>query len=273
MYLTDPEHGQRRRAALRRHVTRMAQDAADTLDVTGREAMDRLQHLDHQGRQAGREAQERLQMLAAEGRHAGRKAWHRAEDLAHEGRDRLSAWRGAEPPVRQARPGAGRLLLPVLGGIAIGAAAMFLLEPQQRSRRWALVRDQALRLGRSGADLVGVDPHDLGARAKGLATRAAGLLQGTPPEDAVLVQRVRGALQRVLSQPDAIHVTADSGRVGVSGSVPAEELARLYECAAAVRGVSQVRDEGLEVQGSAHGVQAVPRRVPLEAAPASPAQG
>ncbi|WP_157270744.1 BON domain-containing protein [Azohydromonas aeria] len=273
LYLTDAEQGARRRSALRRTLTRAAREAADTLEDTGREALDRLQQLDHQGRQAGDQAAHRLQRLADEGRQAGRRAWHRAEALAREARDPVPARHGSEHwPVQAAPSGGGRPWLPMLGGIAIGVAAMYLLEPQHRSRRLALVRDQALRLGRSGADLVGVDPQDLGERARGLAARAAGLLQGTPPDDAVLEQRVRGALQRVLSDAQALRITADAGCVSLGGPVPADELARLFECAASVRGVSQVRDDGLQVQPSATAAAALRRQAAADGAPASPLQ-
>ncbi|WP_298236005.1 BON domain-containing protein [uncultured Azohydromonas sp.] len=256
LYLGDPQHGRRRRAALQRQVAEAAQEAAEAMEGAGSQALDRLQELGHESRQSGRQAADRLQAWADEGRHAGRRTWYRAKALAREGRDRLSARHGAEA-LEPGRSGMGRPLLAALGGIAIGAAAMLLLDPQQRSRRWAQVRDQALRLGRSGAGLVGVDPGDLGERARGLASRAAGLLQRNPPDDTVLVQRVRAALERSLSHPDAIRVTADSGCVSLGGAVLAEELARLFECVASVRGVRRVQEAGLAVHASADEVPAL----------------
>lgn len=252
LYLTDPQHGRRRRTALQRQVA----EAAEAMESVGSQALDRLQDLGQESRQPGRQAADRLQGWADEGRHAGRRTWFRAKALAREGRDRLSAQRDAEA-LEPGRSGMSRPLLAVLGGIAIGATALLLLDPQQRSRRWAQVRDQALRLGCSGAGLVGVDPHDLGERARGLASRAAALLQRSPPDDAVLVQRVRAALERSLSHPDAIRVTADSGCVSLGGSVLAEELARLFECAASVRGVRRVQEAGLAVHASADEVPAL----------------
>lgn len=250
LYLTDPQHGRRRRTALQRQVAEAAQEAVETMEGVGDQALDRLQDLGQESRQTGHRAADRLQAWADEGRHAGRRTWYRAKALAREGRDRLSAQPDAESR-EPGRSGMSRPLLAAVGGIAIGAAAMLLLDPQQRSRRWAQVRDQALRLGRSGAGLVGADPGDLGERARGLAARASGLLQRSPPDDAVLVQRVRAALERSLSHPDAIRVTADSGCVSLGGAVLAEELARLFECAASVRGVRRVQEAGLTVHASA----------------------
>jgi gas vesicle protein len=257
MYLTDPEHGRRRRAALRRRLAAAAQETVQTVEGAGSQALDRLQDLDRQGQQAGDRAVDRLQDWADEGRQVGRRAWHRAAALAREGRDRLAARREAEPLERDRRSASGRSLPVVLGGIAVGALALLLLDPQQRSRRWGLVRDQALRLGRSGADLVGVDPRDLGERARGLAARASGLLQRSPPDDAVLEERVRAALERAVSHPAAIQVTVDSGCVSLGGDVLAEELARLFEGVAAVRGVRKVQERGLQVHGSADEVPAL----------------
>jgi hypothetical protein len=253
LYLTDPEHGRRRRAALQRQVAEAAQEAVETLEGTGSQALDRLQ------------------ALADEGRHGGRRAWDRAETMAREGSDRLSDRRDTES-LERGRSGTGRPLLMALGGIAIGVAAMLLLDPQQRSRRWALVRDQALRLGHSGAGLVGVDPQDLGERVKALTSRAAGLLQRRPPEDAVLEQRVRAALERTLSHPDAIRVTAASGYVSLGGAVLAEELARLFECAGSVRGVRKVQEAGLQVHGSADEMPALQGGTPRGGADAGSLQ-
>ena len=261
LYLTDPEHGHRRRAALRRQIAEAAQQAGRTMEGVGSQAVDRLQNLGHEGQQAGRQAADRLQALADEGQHAGRKAWYRAETLAREGRDWLSARRDTES-LEQGRSGTGHPLLMAMGGIAIGAVAMLLLDPQQRSRRWALVRDQTLRLGCWGAGLIGLDPHDLGERAKGLASRATGLLQRSPPDDTVLVQRVRAALEHAVSHPDAIRVTVASGCVSLGGAVLAEELARLFECVATVRGVRTVREAGLQVHGSADEMPALQAGVP-----------
>ena len=269
LYLTDPEHGRRRRAALRHRLAQGAQEAVAHVEGAGGQALERLQALGQEGRQAGHRAADRLEALADEGRHAGRKAWYRAGALARAGRDRLAAGRDTES--RQAdASGTGRPLLMALGGVALGAAAMFLLDPQQRQRRWALVCDQAQRLGRRGADLAGVDRHALGERARGLAARASGLLQRSPPDDAVLAQRVRAALERALSHPDAILVRAASGSIHLGGPVLAAELARLFECVASVRGVREVRDEGLEVHGSADEVPALQGASPRGAAEAAP---
>jgi gas vesicle protein len=256
LYLADPEHGHRRRAALRRQITETAQAAGETLIGAGRQTLDQLQELGQEGQQAVHQAADRLQTLANEGRHAGRRTWYRAEALTREGRDWLSARRDTESLERR-RIGAGRPLLMALGGIAIGAAVMLLLDPQQRSQRWALVRDQALRLGRFSAALVGVDPHDLGERARKVASRATDLLQRGPTDDTVLEQRVRAALERSLSHPDAIQVTAASGCVSLGGAVLDEELARLFECVASVRGVRSVQEKGLQVHGSADEVSAL----------------
>lgn len=250
VYLTDPQHGRRRRTALQRQVAEAARDAAGVVESVSGQVLDRLQDLGDESLQTGQRAADQIQSWADEGRHAGRRTWYRAKALVREGRDRLSAPYDAESP-EPGRSGISRPLLATVGGIAVGAAALMLLDPQQRSRRWAQLRDQALRLGRGRASLVGVEPADLGERARGLASRAAGLLQRSPPDDAVLVQRVRAALERSLSHPDAIRVTADSGCVSLGGAVLAEELARLFESAASVRGVRRVQEAGLEVHASA----------------------
>jgi hypothetical protein len=78
----------------------------------------------------------------------------------------------------------------------------------------------------------------------------------------VLEQRVRAALERTLSHPDAIRATAASGCVSLGGAVLAEELARLFECVGSVRGVRKVQEAGLQVHGSADEMPALQRGAP-----------
>jgi osmotically-inducible protein OsmY len=60
------------------------------------------------------------------------------------------------------------------------------------------------------------------------------------PEDAVLVARVRAQIGHVISQASAVDVTAQQGRVTLSGSIPAHEVEKLLSAVAAVAGVTAV---------------------------------
>ncbi|WP_298232209.1 BON domain-containing protein [uncultured Azohydromonas sp.] len=259
MYLTDPDQGTRRRARLRHR----AGGAAEAMERVGYRFSDRLQDLADEGRAASRQFLHRSEALAEEGRAAGWRLLRRAESLARAGREAWAA-RAQREPARW-RPGTEASVLTAASGIAVGvalgAAAMFLLDPRQRRRRLALARDQALHLGRSATGFADVALRDLGHRAKGVAAQATRLVRRGVADDAVLTQRVRAALGRVVSHPHAIWVTAAEGCVTVGGPVLASERAPLLRCVGSVHGVREVRD-ALEPHDAAARVPALQGGVP-----------
>lgn len=273
MALLDPEQGARRRAFLSRRVAMAAHEAADAMESAGRQAQDRLQVLAHEGRGAlvnaverlqddgedargvAAQAVEHLQDAAQHGQEAGLRLLQRLQALAREGRSRLSSRLEREAPQRR-QPGPGLALLTALSGMAVGAAAMFLLDPQQGRRRQALARDQARHFSRTATGFTEAGLRDLGHRARGLAAQAAGLMRRDMVDDVVLVQRVRSALGRVASHPHAIWVTAAAGCVTVGGPVLASERSALLQCVGSVHGVREVRD-ALELHESALHVPAL----------------
>ena len=130
----------------------------------------------------------------------------------------------------------------LLGTIA-GAGLMYLLDPDRGTRRRALVRDQivhgAHELGDRG-EAVGSRARDLRNRAYGAAAEARARLRREPVDDVVLHARVRAGMGRVASNPGAIEVTAEGGRVTLAGPVLEEEANDLLECVEGVPGVREV---------------------------------
>lgn len=137
----------------------------------------------------------------------------------------------------------------VLGGIGLGAALMYFLDPSRGRRRRSLARDQmthALRRSESGMQAT---VHDLNNRAHGIAARARNAFRHEDPSDDVLVARVRSELGRVCSHPRALIVTADAGRVIVSGPILEREVDHVLDAIRGVRGVDDVTNQ-LEVHGA-----------------------
>jgi len=66
--------------------------------------------------------------------------------------------------------------LAILGGIGAGAAAMYFLDPDQGTRRRALVRDKAIGLKNDATRVVTGRAKDLRNRAQGIAHEAKALL-------------------------------------------------------------------------------------------------
>jgi hypothetical protein len=128
----------------------------------------------------------------------------------------------------------------VLKGLGLGAGLMYFFDPRAGRSRRALLGDQLTGLLNDMSDAVCDGACDLGNRARGLAAEARALFGGDEAPDQVIVERVRAELGRVVSHPRAIGVSADRGRVILSGPVLAPEVDRLLATVAAVRGVKGV---------------------------------
>ena len=102
-------------------------------------------------------------------------------------------------------------------------------------------------------DAVSTTSRDVRNRARGLAAEASSLLSGDKPSDDVLVERVRSKMGRCVSHPGAIDVSANNGRVTLSGPILADEVADLLSCVGSIRGVDEI-DNHLEVHTKAEGV-------------------
>lgn len=130
----------------------------------------------------------------------------------------------------------------LLGGIGIGAALMYLLDPDRGARRRALARDKARHFGRITGERLGARSRDLRNRAQGVAARIRREKTEEPPSDDVLEARVRAEIGREIRNPGAVHVSARGGRVTLTGPVLAEEKETLVACVASVAGVEDVED-------------------------------
>src|SRR5262249_16671148 len=132
--------------------------------------------------------------------------------------------------------------LSLLGGFGLGASLMYLFDPEQGRRRRALVRDKAVRAAHRAEEGLCKLGRDLSNRPSGLPAEAKGVFAGEEVPDAVLVERVRSKLGRVVSHPHAIHVQAASGRVSLSGPILAHEVKPLLGCVSSVAGVKGVEN-------------------------------
>src|SRR4051812_13621471 len=104
-----------------------------------------------------------------------------------------------------------QLATTILGGIALGALAMYLADPDQGRRRRAIAQDKMRSMtGRTGDALGGV-MRDASNRLTGLQAQASRLLgqhDYKPIDDHVLEARVRAKLGRIVSDAHRIDVRA-----------------------------------------------------------------
>src|SRR5687767_12755463 len=138
-------------------------------------------------------------------------------------------------------------------GTAIGATAMYLLDPDRGARRRALLREQAVKASCNVRDFIDVAARDLANRGSAITERARSFIrpdEGTPD---VLVERVRSKMGTYWGHPGAIEVTASGGVVTLSGSVLAHEHKELLDAVRGVSGVTGIVDQ-LAVHKTAEGI-------------------
>jgi hypothetical protein len=147
-------------------------------------------------------------------------------------------------------------------GALLGASAMCLLDPISGGRRRAVTRDKLMRAARQTREGMDAAACDIRNRASGLAAEARAKMQTDQPADDVLASRVRAALGRVVSHPASIDVSAEHGRVVLSGPILTIEVPRLLRTVERVRGVCEVENR-LDVHptaGDVPGLQGEPSR-------------
>lgn len=133
----------------------------------------------------------------------------------------------------------------LLFGILIGAAVMYLLDPDRGRRRRSLLRDRLVH----GANELDGFGHGIASRARHLRNRARGAaietrtrlaLAREEVDDAVLEARVRSQLGRLIESPGDIAISAEHGRVTLRGSAPYEAMVALVDGVQNIPGVHDV---------------------------------
>jgi hypothetical protein len=148
------------------------------------------------------------------------------------------------------------------GNLLLGAGLMYLLDPGTGRRRRALIRDKFVRAAGAASDAAGVAGRDIRNRAHGVVAQTKSLFIREQPSDALLEERVRSKLGRLVSHPGSIEVSAHDGRITLSGPVLAWEAGGLVSGVSRIRGVHGVEDrlEIHEQPGDVPGLQGQPSR-------------
>jgi uncharacterized membrane protein len=140
--------------------------------------------------------------------------------------------------------------LALLGGIGLGAAVMYMVDPDRGKRRRALVRDKLVRATHKAPEAISATARDISNRVRGLTAEAASAFSSEDVSDEVLVQRIRSKLGRIVSHPSSIQVAANQGLVVLSGPILTHEVNELLSCIRVVPGVNEVESR-LEVHKEA----------------------
>ena len=133
---------------------------------------------------------------------------------------------------------------PLLIGSALGALAMYFLDPSLGRRRRARTRDRVAHAAKVVDEGARVTVRDTVHRAQGAWAEAKRLFhQDEEVTDDALIGRVRAALGRVVSHPHAIEAAASGGHVTLIGPILSYEVRPLLRAVRRVQGVRGVSDQ------------------------------
>lgn len=125
-------------------------------------------------------------------------------------------------------------------GLGLGTGLMFLLDPDRGKRRRALLRDKCVWSARKTGEAAQVTARDIRNRAQGIASNIQSSFNAEPVDNVKLMERVRSKLGRVVSHAHAIDVSAQNGRITLSGPILTDEVPYLLGCVNRIAGVNEV---------------------------------
>lgn len=142
-----------------------------------------------------------------------------------------------------------------VAGAALGAAAMYLADPDRGRRRRALATDKMRSMATRTADTIDVASRDMTNRMQGMRARATRLFsqRAESSDDETMVAHIRQEIGKISSHPRAIKVYVLNGRIHLHGPIFAHEKQQLLDRIRSMPGVTGVEDK-LETHESAAGI-------------------
>ncbi|RPJ26451.1 MAG: BON domain-containing protein [Chloroflexi bacterium] len=131
----------------------------------------------------------------------------------------------------------------LLASIGLGAGLMYFFDPQHGDRRRAMVRDKANRFVNNIDESLDTAVEDARNRARGVLSEMTAKLSDQGAPDWILEERVRSNLGRMARHARAVTVTADGGRIYLSGPILREDEDAIVKTAMRTRGVYGVENQ------------------------------
>jgi len=152
-----------------------------------------------------------------------------------------------------------------LTGAVTAAGVMYYFDSNSGRRRRTQLGERSISVTHRWSGRLRGAGADLAHRISGLGARAVSGLRSGTPAPAVLAERVRACLGRVVSHPGAIHVSVEPPRrVVLRGAVLAWEYEPLRRAVGSIHGVGDLTDE-LAVHDSAEHISALQGGTPRRA--------
>ena len=125
---------------------------------------------------------------------------------------------------------------------SIGAALMYLLDPDRGKARRARLRDRGLHSLRGGWRASVHAARGAANHGQGLISEIRAKMWTERPSDDLLVERVRSEMGHVIRHPRRLAVTADAGWVSLRGDILPDEKGALIDAIKDIPGVFGIDD-------------------------------
>jgi hypothetical protein len=145
----------------------------------------------------------------------------------------------------QSRPSKRSVELGILflGGVVVGGALMYLLDPRTGNRRRGILRDKTTSLLYRSAHVSGQVARHLRNRLEGLASITADLVRPSGVDSDVKVEaRIRSVLGRTIPHPRSVSVSVERGKASVRGTLLPHEAGAVIRAIETIRGVQCVEN-------------------------------
>ena len=144
----------------------------------------------------------------------------------------------------------------LVGGLGLGAALMYVFDPDRGKRRRALIRDKVDAAAHKMSNAAEKASRDISNRAYGMVAETKTIFRHEEVSDDVLVDRVRSRLGRIPVHIGAFDIDANNGVLTLRGEILADELPKVLRAARFVRGVKDLENQ-LKVRETAEHVPAL----------------
>lgn len=133
------------------------------------------------------------------------------------------------------------MVLRLLTSIGLGAALMYLFDPERGKARRAEIGDRVKAKAQSAERSAEKLAKDLRNRASGVKAKMNKTENAA--DDDILIARIRSELGHVIDHADRVDVQASMGHVTLTGELPEADIEEAVRCAESVDGVISVDNQ------------------------------
>lgn len=133
------------------------------------------------------------------------------------------------------------MVLRLITSIGLGAALMYLFDPERGKARRAQIGDRVKSTASEAEQSAQKLAQNVRNRAAGMKAKMSKTEEAA--DDAILIARIKSELGHVIERADRVQVEANLGYITLRGELPQGEIEKAVETAESVDGVIEVDNQ------------------------------